>query len=41
LSFQSHYEQVAQPFHWRFTQRDLRRLMLKLNTARSALAQAA
>jgi len=41
LSFQSHYEQVAQPFHWRFTRRDLRRLMLKLNTASSALAQAA
>jgi hypothetical protein len=41
LSFQEHYAQVAQPFQWRFTRRDLRRLMLKLNTARSALAQAA
>ena len=34
-------ELAAQPLQWRFTRRDLRRLMLKLNTARSALAQAA
>ena len=41
LSFQEHYAQVAKPFQWRFTRRDLRRLMLKLNTARSGLAKAA
>ena len=41
LGFQEHYAQVARPFQWRFTRRDLRRLMLKLNTARSPLAQAA
>lgn len=41
LSFQEHYAQVAKPFQWRFTRRDLRRLMLKLNTARSGLARAA
>jgi hypothetical protein len=41
LSFQNHYEQVARPFQWRFTRRDLHRLMLQLNIARSGLAQAA
>lgn len=41
LAFQEHYEQVAQPFQWRFTRRDLRRLMIKLNTAPAVLAQAA
>lgn len=41
LAFQEHYATVAQPFQWRFTRRDLRRLMIKLNTAQAALAQAA
>jgi len=41
LDFQAHYESIAQPFQWRFSRRDLRRLMLKLNTARSGLARAA
>ncbi|MGH7745980.1 MAG: IS630 family transposase [Steroidobacteraceae bacterium] len=40
-AFQEHYETVAQPFQWRFTRRDLRRLMFKLNTHRSGLALAA
>jgi hypothetical protein len=41
LAFQEHYQQVAQPFQWRYTRRDLRRLMLKLTGARSGLAKAA
>jgi hypothetical protein len=40
-AFQQHYATVARPFQWRFTRRDLRQLMLKLNTAPSELAQAA
>ena len=31
LSFQEHYEQVAKPFEWKFTRRDLRRLLTKLD----------
>jgi len=30
LGFQEHYEQVAQPFKWKFTRRDLRRLLSRL-----------
>ena len=41
LSFQEHYQQVARPFQWRFTRRDLHHLMLTLDTARSELAKAA
>jgi hypothetical protein len=41
LAFQEHYAQVAQPFQWRFTRRELRRLMVKLNTAHPPLAKAA
>jgi len=41
LSFQEHYAQVAHPFQWRFTRRDLRQLMLKLNTRYSPVAKAA
>jgi len=41
LAFQEHYQSVAQPFQWRFTRRDLRRLMAKLTTVPDALAQAA
>ena len=40
-SFQKHYQQVARPFQWRFTRRDLRRLMAKLNATRLPLAKAA
>jgi hypothetical protein len=32
LGFQEHYEQVAQPFEWTFTRRDLRRLLSKLDS---------
>ena len=41
LAFQEHYHTVAQPFQWRFTRRDLRRLMAKLRTVSDALPQAA
>ena len=41
LAFQKHYEAVARPFQWRFTRRDLRRLMRKLDTAPATLAMAA
>jgi hypothetical protein len=30
LRFEKHYEQVAQPFQWKFTRRDLQELMQKL-----------
>lgn len=33
LRFQEYYEQVAQPFQWKFTRRDLERLMAKLPDA--------
>lgn len=31
LQFQSHYEQIARPFEWRFTKEDLRRILDKLS----------
>ena len=31
LAFQVHYEQVARPFQWKFTRRDLQKLMAKLS----------
>lgn len=31
LGFQSYYEQIAQPFEWRFTRRDLNDLLNKIN----------
>ena len=31
LAFQVHYEQVARPFQWKFTRRDLQKLMTKLS----------
>ena len=31
LGFQSYYEQIAQPFEWRFTRRDLNDLLHKIN----------
>jgi DDE superfamily endonuclease len=41
LGFQSHYQQVARPFQWRFSRRDLRRLLAKLNAAHPPVAKAA
>src|SRR3972149_7804572 len=31
LGFQEHYEQGAKPFEWKFTRRDLRRLLSQLD----------
>ena len=31
--FERHYEKVAQPFRWKFTRRDLNRLLAKLGDA--------
>jgi hypothetical protein len=41
LGFQSHYQQVARPFQWRFSRRDLRRLLAKLNAAHPPVPKAA
>jgi hypothetical protein len=39
LSFQDHYQQIAQPFDWRFTRTDLANLLSKLSTSpRAAVA---
>jgi hypothetical protein len=38
--FHDHYEQVAQPFRWTFTRRDLRKLLAKLPTSERALLAA-
>jgi hypothetical protein len=40
LRFQTHYEQVAKPFEWKFTRADLARLLARL-AAREALDAAA
>jgi len=32
LAFQGHYEQVARPFQWKFTRRDLEQLLQRLQT---------
>ncbi len=31
MRFQDHYEQIAQPFEWKFTRRDLRKLLRRLD----------
>jgi hypothetical protein len=31
LGFQQHYEELAKPFEWKFTRKDLNRLMCKIN----------
>ena len=31
LGFQQYYEQIAKPFEWRFTRKDLNRLMFRIN----------
>ncbi len=33
LGFQEHYANVAKPFEWKFTRRDLRRLLAKLDAS--------
>ena len=41
LKFQRHYEQVARPFKWKFTRRNLRELMERLERQEPALLRAA
>jgi hypothetical protein len=41
LAFQRHYEQIAQPFEWTFTRRDLDRLLHRLGDREPALSPAA
>ncbi len=41
LGFQDHYERVAKPFEWKFTRRDLRRLLSKLDGGEQDHRQAA
>jgi hypothetical protein len=41
LGFGERYEQVANPFEWKFTRRDLRRLLRKLRERERPLAAAA
>ena len=41
LRFQEHYEQVAKPFEWNFTRRDLRRLLSALADSETPQRQAA
>lgn len=41
LRFQNHYEQVAQPFHWKFTRRDLERLLQRVAPEVQAVQTAA
>jgi len=41
LRFQAHYEQVAQPFEWKFTRNDLNQLLSKLETSQGLQHQAA
>lgn len=38
LQFQSHYQQVAKPFEWRFTRRDLAKLLRKLDSRTAQIA---
>ncbi len=35
LGFQEHYQAVAQPFEWKFTRRDLPRLLARLDAHRA------
>jgi hypothetical protein len=41
LRFERHYESVAAPFQWKFTRRDLRRLLAKLHGKEEVLSNAA
>ena len=40
LRFENHYEQVAKPFEWKFTRRDLERLIAKLHDGDTRLVAA-
>lgn len=33
LAFQRHYQRIARPFEWRFTRRDLARVLAQCTTA--------
>jgi hypothetical protein len=37
LAFQQHYEQIARPFEWRFTQNDLKALLDRIAAHEDAL----
>jgi hypothetical protein len=41
LRFQERYEQIAQPFQWKFTRQDLTALLAKLKTEAASLPLAA
>jgi hypothetical protein len=41
LGFQEHYEEFAEPFEWKFTRVDLRRLMSRLTDDAKSLRVAA
>lgn len=41
LRFQEYYEQIAEPFQWKFTRRDLAKLMAKLQAEDNTLTKAA
>ena len=41
LAFQSHYEQIAEPFEWRFTRADLDALLARLHRRTSFAIEAA
>jgi hypothetical protein len=41
LRFQERYEQIAQPFQWKFTRQDLTALLAKLETGTASLPLAA
>ena len=41
LEFQDHYQEIARPFAWKFTRRDLEKMLTRLAQQRSALSPAA
>ena len=41
LAFGRHYEQIGQPFDWKFTRQDLQRLLERLDQPKPALQPAA
>ena len=41
LAFGRHYEQIAQPFEWKFTRQDLQRVLQRLDTPNPQLQLAA
>ena len=32
MDFQVHYEKIAKPFNWKFTKKDLRKVLLKISS---------